>query len=168
MAKQVSGWRRWRVTRRSFGVRATSCGDADLRERHELRSAVESLRASAIVAGMTRWSRKRLARAVTMVLLLWTAVDLTNSSLCALENEDTRSSAPAVPGSTARDQDSSSRIPQQPATPHIDDCFCCSHCVEVQGLVPALASMPVNRDVPPIVLAAPRLFGSRLYHPPLL
>ena len=114
------------------------------------------------------WCRhSRLAQAVTMVLLLWTAADLTNSSLCALENEDTRSNVPAIPGTTIIDQDSHGQTPQ-PARPHIDDCFCCSHCVEVQSLVPVLDSAPVTRELRPLVLAAPRLFGSRLYHPPLI
>ena len=131
-------------------------------------SMINALQASAIVVKMSWWRHSRLARAVTMVLLLWTAADLTNSSLCALENEDARSTAPATPGSTALDHDSSSETPRQPATPHIDDCFCCSHCVDVQGFAPALASVPVNRELRPLVLAAPRLFGSRLYHPPLL
>lgn len=117
---------------------------------------------------MAWWRHSRLTQAMVMVLLLWTAADLTNSSLCALENEETRSSAPAVPGSTAIDQDAGNRIPPQPAKPHIDDCFCCSHCVEVAGLVPALASVPVNRELQLLVLAAPRLFGYRLYHPPLV
>ena len=114
------------------------------------------------------WRHSRLTQAVVMVLLLWTAADLTNTSLCALESEDTRSSVPGAPGSTTIDDDSPGEIPPQPARPHIDDCFCCSHCVDVQVLGPALASVPVNRELRPLVLAAPRLFGSRLYHPPLV
>lgn len=117
---------------------------------------------------MAWWRHSRLVKAVVMVLLLWTAADLTNSSLCALESEDARPSALAGSGSTTVDQDSDGQIPPQPARPHIDDCFCCSHCVEVPGLVPALASVPVNRELQLLVLAAPRLFGYRLYHPPLV
>lgn len=117
---------------------------------------------------MAWWRHSRLAQAVTMVLLLWTAADLTNTSLCALENEDMRSTTPSTPGSTTLDQDTHGQIPPQPARPHIDDCFCCSHCVEVHGLVPALASVPVNTELQALVLATPRLFGSRLYHPPLV
>ncbi len=116
---------------------------------------------------MAWWRHSRLAQAVTMVLLLWTAADLTNSSLCALEKEDEGSTAPSIPGSTTLNQDSHDRTPPEPVRPHIDDCFCCSHCVDVHSLVPAVASVPANRDLQLLVLAAPRLFGSRLYHPPL-
>jgi hypothetical protein len=116
---------------------------------------------------MAWWRHSRLTQAVVMVLLLWTAADLTNTSLCALESEDTRSTVPAQ-GSTTIGDDSSGQIPREPATPHIDDCFCCSHCVEVPGLAPAMNSVPANREVRPLILAAPRLFGSRLYHPPLV
>lgn len=117
---------------------------------------------------MAWWRHNRLVQAVTIVMLLWTAADLANSGLCALENEDPRSTAPAAPGASALDQDAGNRIPPRPARPHIDDCFCCSHCVELHDLVPALVSLPVDREVPPLVLAAPRHFGSRLYHPPLV
>ena len=115
------------------------------------------------------WCRRsRLAQAVTIVLLLWTTVDLTNLSLCALENENARPSAAAILASTTFDQALHDQIPPLPARPHVDDCFCCSHCVELQSLAPPLASVSVNRELQPLVLAAPRLFGSRLYHPPLV
>ncbi len=118
---------------------------------------------------MPWWRRSWLARTVVMVLLLWTAADLTNSSLCALDDEGLSATVPVTAGATTIDQGSPSQIPPpQPAKPHIDDCFCCSHCVEVQGLAPALASASVNRTVQPLVLPAPRIFGARLYHPPLV
>lgn len=115
---------------------------------------------------MAWWRHSRSVQAATMFLLLWTAADLTNPSLCALDKEDARQTVPAGPGSTAFHQDSRTDVPS-PARPHIDDCFCCSHCVEVQGLA-ALGSELVNREVQSLVPVTPRLFGSRLYHPPLL
>jgi hypothetical protein len=97
-----------------------------------------------------------------MVLLLWTAADLTNSGLCALDSEDPL----GVPASNeaALDQSVPNPVPFNAPAPHIDDCFCCSHCVDVQGLAPALVSIPVHREVPPLVLAAPSGFHAPLYH----
>jgi hypothetical protein len=114
---------------------------------------------------MRSWRRCRLVKAVVMVLLLWTAADLTNSSLCALENED----APLAPvsGSVTLVDGSRNSIPPPQPPQHIDDCFCCSHCVDVQALLPAMATAPVARRRTPLVLATPRIFGSALYHPPL-
>ena len=60
---------------------------------------------------------------------------------------------------------SDSGVPPAQA-PHVDDCFCCSHCVEVLGIMPAEGSVVANSPRPPLVLAEPRIFGSPLYHPP--
>lgn len=57
---------------------------------------------------------------------------------------------------------------QQPQSvpPHIDDCFCCSHCVDVWSHLPLFESSVEAREVvytlpyPPL---APRLLP---YHPP--
>ena len=99
-----------------------------------------------------------------MILLLWTAADLTNASLCALENEDIGFGSV---GTATVIASPASEVPA-PAPPHIDDCFCCSHCVDVQVLLPATLAMPVNLQHMPLVLVAPRIFGSPLYHPPLV
>lgn len=114
---------------------------------------------------MSWWRHSRIAQGVVVVLLLWTAADLTNSSLCALDNENASSNEA---GSTVLNQGSSGQLPQQPARRHIDDCFCCSHCVELQGFLPAFASVLVKDEFQPVVLPAPRFFGSSLYHPPLV
>jgi len=113
---------------------------------------------------MRWWRHSRLAQTVSLILLLWTAADLTNASLCALENEGT--SFGSI-GTTATMSDSSSSQVPDPAPRHIDDCFCCSHCVDVQVLSPATLAMPVDLQHTPLVLASPRIFGSPLYHPPL-
>ncbi len=115
---------------------------------------------------MRWWRHSRLAQTVSLILLLWTAADLTNASLCALENEGTGFSSAGATASQIVDT-SSSQAPV-PAPPHIDDCFCCSHCVDVQVLSPATHALPVDLQHAPLVLAAPRIFGSPLYHPPLV
>ena len=112
---------------------------------------------------MRWWRHRPLAQTVSLLLLLWTAADLSNASLCALENEGTW---PVAVGTCTTVSDSSGQVPV-PLTPHVDDCFCCSHCVDIKAASPAMVSMPVDLQQVALVLAAPRLFGSRLYHPPL-
>jgi hypothetical protein len=105
-----------------------------------------------------------------MIMLLWTAADLANSSLCALENEDSRVSRDAFPLGVpivVQQTGDPSQFPSDTPVPHIDDCFCCSHCVDVPSFAPAMTSARVQRELQPLVSAAPRIFGSRLYHPPL-
>lgn len=100
-----------------------------------------------------------------MLLLLWTAADLSSASLCALDNEGTG----GLPYSAAASlqESSTGRVPDQTPQQHIDDCFCCSHCVDVQALSPSTVVMRVDLQRTPLVLAQPHLFGSPLYHPPL-
>lgn len=100
-----------------------------------------------------------------MLLLLWTAADLSNASLCALDNEGKNavSFSAFATLSDASDAPAPDQTPQQ----HIDDCFCCSHCVDVHAFAPATVVMPVKLQRTPLVLAAPRLSGAPLYHPPI-
>ena len=67
-----------------------------------------------------------------MLLLMWTAVDIAAPGLCALEREDDFSIvADADKAATVVTTDAS--LPDDPSTPplHVDDCFCCSHCVDL-------------------------------------
>jgi hypothetical protein len=114
---------------------------------------------------MRWWRRNRLVQAVVMLLLLWTAADLSNASLCALDNEGTE--AVSLSAITVRSGTSDAPVPDKTPQQHIDDCFCCSHCVDVKAFTPATVVMPVELQRTPLVLAAPRLFGAPLYHPPL-
>lgn len=99
-----------------------------------------------------------------MLLLLWTAADLSNASLCALDNEGQPMQLSDEHASLGS---SDAQVPDSTPERHIDDCFCCSHCVEHQVFAPGALVMPVKMQRTPLVLAAPRLFGSPLYHPPL-
>lgn len=96
-----------------------------------------------------------------MLLLVLTAADVTNSIACALDGEDW-----LLLAATTLDQPSSSTPDQSSA--HVDDCFCCSHCVDVQSAVPPLTRQAVIAIVSRFVTAAPHNFGSPLYHPPLV
>lgn len=100
-----------------------------------------------------------------MLLLLWTATDLSNASLCALDNEG--KDAVSLGANATLSDSSNAPAPDQAPQRHIDDCFCCSHCVEYQAFARAALVTPVKMQRPPMVLAAPRLFGSPIYHPPL-
>jgi len=119
----------------------------------------------AILQGMRWWRHSRLVRTVATVILLWTAADLTNVSLCALDSDELGRSV-AV-GLTATLSGETTNEAPQPA-PHIDDCFCCSHCVDVQVLVPAVVAEPVARRESPVDVAAPVGFGFPQYPPPLV
>lgn len=137
---------------------------------HVARTAVSSAAPDelnlAILQAMSWWRQNRLVQMVSLVLLLWTGADLTNSSLCAVENEDAQSS-PIATHAVAVDGQSSPLRSDGPAA-HIDDCFCCSHCVEVQGLSTVATATLVERELKALVLSSPRTFGSPLYHPPLV
>lgn len=94
-----------------------------------------------------------------LLLLAWTAADLTNAALCTLD------SGPLSAARNMSTSDSDGR-PSQTVPPHIDDCFCCSHCVDVALHLPLFESSFEARAVvytlphPPL---APPLLP---YHPP--
>ncbi len=116
---------------------------------------------------VARWRRSLIVRTVVVVLLLWTAADITNTSLCALEQEQDGPLAASTSDVATFGARSTLPLPVAPEAPHIDDCFCCSHCVEVADLAPRLLSEPALRDLGSVLLASPRIFGVQLYHPPL-
>ena len=103
-------------------------------------------------------------RLTAILLLAWTAVDLTATQLCpadgqgrpfAINQRDSEALAPS--GSTT---------PVPP--PHVDDCFCCSHCVNVGVLIRirAIAAATACDPVPDVRI--PPDDGHPLYHPPQL
>ena len=101
------------------------------------------------------------ARAAAWLLLALVALDLGNPSLCALDQE-----VPSTPLSAAA-LDARPTGDSAPARPvHIDDCFCCSHCVDVASAPgPAKLSwagirLPLPTDAVPLPTAYPP------YHPP--
>lgn len=113
------------------------------------------------------WRHSRTVRAVVVALLLWTGADLTNPALCALDRERQAPAAATDDGSATLASLPGQPAPDAPAAPHVDDCFCCSHCVEIQPWRPVLDTEPPSRDYTALIVAAPRLFGLRLYRPPL-
>ena len=114
---------------------------------------------------MRSWRHSRLVKTVIMILLLWTAADLTNTSLCALESEDSRPTQ--VENSAPGLSEATQPRPLPEPVGHFDDCFCCSHCVEVQPVFPPAAGLRVAPQRAPMTAPAVRIFGFPLYHPPL-
>lgn len=115
---------------------------------------------------MSWWRRSGIARLVVVGLLSWTAADLANASLCALDHEQELAASPASgPTVLTAAHAPSGQAADEPM--HVDDCFCCSHCVELSRLLPAIDSEPAAPDAPTPVTLVPRLFGLQLYHPPL-
>lgn len=107
------------------------------------------------------FKRSALARAVALVFLTWTVVDLTNSSLCALDQEGSQQACTAVAPHFCD-------VPPSSAPVHIDDCFCCSHCVNAVALVSLPEAAMFVRLLPPERASALRLSSRRLDRPPQL
>ena len=99
-------------------------------------------------------------RAIALCLLFWTAVDLANASACALDNESVASGTAAA------------IYPQAPSTggrapaAHVDDCFCCSHCVDVERPASPAAARRVTPRFEALPRPFPHLLAASLFHPP--
>lgn len=94
-----------------------------------------------------------------MLLLAWTAVDLTASQLCALD---------AVPAAAVTEQADAgeAQLPLAPDPAHVDDCFCCSHCVDVKLIQTELVSSRLSAPVRALDERAPLGAARPLFHPP--
>jgi hypothetical protein len=78
-----------------------------------------------------RRGRRLVLRWCAIVLLLWTAIDVMAPGLCALEreHEDSTSAAATIAPDRALPP-----VGDSTSAPHVDDCFCCSHCVDIWRL----------------------------------
>ena len=119
-----------------------------------------------------------VARATACLLLTLTAFDLTNPSLCALDNGggQNRTAAAidqgeggaaitltAVPATGRREAEQPLNSPI-----HVDDCICCSHCIDVTALVGPLAGLAWFAPVGAASDRSPDGSGQPSYHPPRL
>lgn len=110
---------------------------------------------------MLKFRRSIIVKAAVLVLLLWTAADLSATELCAADRSpsnpaDVVLSVGIPSGGGATDNQLS------------DDCFCCSHSV-VTPLLFTLAQSTLQ--VFPVVFSVPDSLNTislRLYHPPQL
>lgn len=106
--------------------------------------------------------RSRLARTMALVILMWTAIDLVHPSACALD------ASPSDAPSIQADPGIGLPIGSAPVG-HVDDCFCCSHCVHPSAMAVPVVWRPVvvqrayrHRDRLPSADRTP------VYHPPQL
>jgi len=114
---------------------------------------------------MRSWRQSPVVRGVVIALLLWTAVDLTNAGLCALDNETATAVIAEVPMLRHAD-DAPASSPADVG--HVDDCFCCSHCVRAGSLAMLSAPLTVVNALDASRAAKPQSTADSLYHPPLL
>jgi hypothetical protein len=89
-----------------------------------------------------RRGRRLVLRWCATVLLLWTAIDMMAPGLCALEREHDDVAVAAAVAEAVETAGVPARLAPNEAlppgdstsAPHVDDCFCCSHCVDVWRL----------------------------------
>ncbi|MEZ5318173.1 MAG: hypothetical protein R2752_12290 [Vicinamibacterales bacterium] len=117
---------------------------------------------------MSAWRASSLVRAVVVVLLVWTAIDMTNAWLCRLDNEG---GAVVLAGDEAPARIAGAgSSPASPAAPasaaHVDDCFCCSHCVRPGLRAPIPAPLATLRVTAPLAVQAIQSASDPLDHPP--
>lgn len=105
----------------------------------------------------------RLTLLVALVILAWTALDLTNSALCALEQEQF---SPSAGDNFAFSISLESEGTVPPIQNHVDDCFCCSHCVTVVDVTPASWQSALARRASVVPVSTPVLRTFPVYHPP--
>ena len=102
-------------------------------------------------------------RATAWLFLAWTAVDLGVPSLCALDQER---EPPRMYSASGRIDAPSTSETTPDAPVHVDDCFCCSHCVNVSALH-TLESLSIARtDIALRPDGGPVAAGYPPYHPP--
>ena len=124
---------------------------------------------------MLRWETVRLSlrtvcRVVVLILLCQTGLDLAMPSVCALDSEGLSPAfaGPASPAVvTSAPASHRSGVPPRPVG-HVDDCFCCSGCVEAQPvfhIVPVVRLAPHPNVVPDNFVP---LLSRHFFHPPRL
>ena len=106
---------------------------------------------------------RNLVRATAWLFLAWTAVDLGVPSLCGLDHE----SEPSRIYSSSALMDARSTNETSPDAPvHVDDCFCCSHCVNVTAMHSPEILTIAGTDTALPSDSAPIADGYPPYHPP--
>lgn len=102
---------------------------------------------------------RRVAPAVVMALLAWTAVDVLNPALCELDQ------MPFVAAHASVDWDTSSD--DRPPAP-VEDCFCCSHNVNFSAMMQVRIAFQSRTQTPAERIQIPLWKSFPLYHPPRL
>ncbi|MGE3277377.1 MAG: hypothetical protein AB7O67_19855 [Vicinamibacterales bacterium] len=111
---------------------------------------------------------RRTCQIVALLLLCQTALDLANPALCALDAEDLASVGATSATLVLAAPGPQTANPAAPAgtTNHVDDCFCCSGCVEAQPIFHVLPVEPVAREPRAEIEKRVALLPSAFDHPP--
>jgi hypothetical protein len=102
---------------------------------------------------------RRIARLFASVLLLWTAVDVCDYALCSEHRDPIGSYARAALRSGSGEESSADAV---------DDCFCCSHLVDVRSPFRITLGCQFAWVVAHEPAGDPHLTSVPLYHPPLV
>ena len=102
---------------------------------------------------------RRVAPAVVLVLLTWTAVDVLNPALCGLDQMPFVAAHESVDGETSSDD----QLPVR-----TEDCFCCSHNVNFSAMVQVRVAFDSLTQTPAERIQIPLWKSFPLYHPPRL
>ena len=116
---------------------------------------------------MSRWRHSRFVQIIALTILFWTAADITNSGLCALEQEQTTPVAHSDLLSHFETLKSTTTPGTNAETSHVDDCFCCSHCVQFGVATVSIADSGPSLTVFVSVPAIPNTYGAPPFHPPI-
>jgi len=111
-------------------------------------------------------SLRAVCRIAAIAILLQTGVDLSSAAVCALDGGRLPAVQQGAGGTLVSESGGDAGQPAAPA--HVDDCFCCSGCVEV---APATSVCPVTLVSPARGAAAVRhapLLSRLVFHPPQL
>lgn len=118
-----------------------------------------------------RFPRLRtIYRVAVLVMLFQTGLDLSNAALCALDSErfglaGHATSTLAISG----EQGPQPSQPSQPSKPaHVDDCFCCSACVDAEPIAQPVMVAVVAAAEDDLPLKHVPLLPTFLFHPPQL
>ena len=106
---------------------------------------------------VVRGLRLRTAPFVAVILLLWTAVDIANAQLCAVDQQ---------PLSTVTSQRITDKTPQPQAPAGADDCFCCSHTVQAATVSVSTPLFAPREGSSQIQARSPFTIDRQIDHPP--
>lgn len=110
-------------------------------------------------------NRYQLGRTASLVLLALAMLDLVAPGLCQLDKEQ-YAAASAFGAATATVAQDTQSVPS--TSGHVDDCFCCSRCVDLEPMPPVRHLVSSVYYPTPGPLALPPAPAPALDHPPQL
>lgn len=105
---------------------------------------------------------------MALLLLCQTALDLANPALCALDADEFAPVGVAAGTLVLTAATSAAHPGPADAAEHVDDCFCCSGCVEAQQIFHVLPVTPAARKPHTEAEKRVSLLPATFDHPPQL